>query len=66
MRGIKKVFDPNFILNPDINKKENRKFYVALSRAKEKIFITVPTLSEENKEELQRKRIEIINLENFN
>jgi DNA helicase II / ATP-dependent DNA helicase PcrA len=44
-----------YIINPDIdNEKDDecRLYYVALSRAKDNLFICTPTLSEENKEPL--------------
>lgn len=37
-----------FILNPDLENEEHRIRYVAISRAKEALFISVPTLSQNN------------------
>lgn len=45
--------DLEFLLNPNINIEEHRVFYVALSRAKSKLFISVPTLTKNLKERLQ-------------
>lgn len=42
----------SFLLNPDMTIEENRVYYVALSRAKNKLFINIPQLSEENKKRL--------------
>lgn len=43
----------NFLLNPDMSIEEHRVFYVAISRAKKRVFISIPTLSEELKEKLK-------------
>ena len=37
-----------FLLNSDMSKEEHRVYYVALSRARNKLFINVPQLSEDN------------------
>ena len=55
----KKSFDEikelKFLLNPSINADEDhRVYFVALSRAKEKLFINIPSLSEENKIEIEK------------
>ena len=34
-----------FLLSPDMSKEEHRVYYVALSRAKEKLYINVPTIT---------------------
>ena len=51
-----------FILNPDIeNNEEHRVNYVGVSRAKNKLFISVPELSDANRITLQSKfQIEIL------
>ena len=38
-----------FLLTPNLEKEEQRVYYVALSRAKERLFVNVPVLSDENK-----------------
>lgn len=49
-----KVFDEenelSILLSPDLDNEEQRVYYVALSRAKKRLFINVPLLSDENKE----------------
>jgi len=46
--------DLNFLLDPNLeSKEEQRIYYVAISRAKEKLFINVPSLSKINKERLK-------------
>ncbi|MBK8653107.1 MAG: ATP-dependent helicase [Haliscomenobacter sp.] len=45
--------DMEFLLNPDLNKEEHRVRYVAISRAKEMLFISVPTLGQTNFEALK-------------
>ncbi len=42
-----------FLLTPDLEKEEQRVYYVALSRAKERLFVSVPTLSPENRIKLE-------------
>lgn len=41
-----------FLLNPDMNNESHRVYYVALSRAMESLYISVPQLSEENRSKL--------------
>ncbi|WP_294066402.1 ATP-dependent helicase [uncultured Fusobacterium sp.] len=43
----------NFLLNPDMEIEEHRVFYVAISRAKKRVFISIPEISEEFKEKLK-------------
>lgn len=43
----------NFLLNPDMAIEEHRVFYVAISRAKKRVFISIPEISEEFKEKLK-------------
>ena len=43
----------SFLLTPDLEKEEQRVYYVALSRAKERLFVNIPTLSPENKIKLE-------------
>lgn len=51
---LKKENDINFLLKPELeNKEEQRINYVAVSRAKNRLFISVPTLSAEKQEELK-------------
>ena len=47
--------DLKYIINPDIDYNKNdeyRIYYVALSRAKQDLFICIPTLSDQNREGL--------------
>jgi DNA helicase II / ATP-dependent DNA helicase PcrA len=41
---LKDSSDLSFLLNPDLEKEEHRINYVAVSRAKKRLFISVPTL----------------------
>ena len=43
----------SFLLNPDLDKEDHRVYYVALSRAKERLFINIPKLSTTNQEKLK-------------
>mgnify|MGYP001195759601 FL=1 len=52
-----------FILNPNLDKEENRVYYVALSRAKKNLFINVPKLSKGNKQQLETIGFNVIDLE---
>jgi DNA helicase-2/ATP-dependent DNA helicase PcrA len=42
---LKKQLDLNFLLNPDLSVESHRLFYVAVSRAINRLFITVPELN---------------------
>lgn len=42
----------SFLLNPDMNNEIHRVYYVALSRAKQNLYISIPQLSDENKQRL--------------
>ncbi|WP_409229262.1 UvrD-helicase domain-containing protein [Gudongella sp. SC589] len=53
-----------FLLNPNLNKEENRVYYVALSRAMENLFINVPKLSEQNKYKLEKVGFDVIYIKN--
>jgi DNA helicase-2/ATP-dependent DNA helicase PcrA len=44
----------SFLLTPDLEKEEHRIYYVALSRAKKRLFVHVPELSDENKTKLEQ------------
>ena len=48
------------ILSPNIEDEECRLRYVALSRAKERIFIYTPTLSDENKQKIESLNIKVL------
>lgn len=50
-----------FLLNSDMSKEEHRVYYVALSRAKERLFISVPALSENNRKMLAKFKIIDVN-----
>lgn len=54
--------DLDFILNPDLNNEEHRIYYVGTSRARDYLFINVPTLSHEKQIVLENKNIEVITL----
>jgi DNA helicase-2/ATP-dependent DNA helicase PcrA len=54
----------DFILNPDITKEINRVFYVALSRAMDKLFISVPNMEDKIKIRLTQVGFEIIDCAN--
>jgi len=43
----------SFLLTPDLEKEEQRVYYVALSRAKERLFVNIPTLLPENRIKLE-------------
>lgn len=53
----------DFLLSPDMNKEEHRVYYVALSRAKNFLYINVPKLSEEMITELKKLEVNIIDLQ---
>lgn len=54
----------SFILKPDITSELNRVYYVALSRAMEKLFISVPIMDDKIETKLTRVGFEIINCAN--
>lgn len=59
---LKEENDINFLITPDlINNEEHRINYVALSRAKNKLFISIPTLHNDKKA-LLNSNFEIINV----
>ena len=43
----------SFLLSPDLDKEEHRVYYVALSRAQERLFVNVPELSDDNISKLE-------------
>ena len=51
----------DFILNPNIASENNRVYYVALSRAKEELFISVPEIDSDVKDKLIKVGFEIEN-----
>lgn len=51
----------DFILNPNIAFEENRVYYVALSRAREKLYISIPKINDEVKDRLMKVGFEIEN-----
>lgn len=56
----------NFLLNPEIDKaEENRAYYVALSRAKNNLFINIPQLCENNRKKLKDIGFEVVELLNI-
>lgn len=59
---LKDESDLSFITNPDVETNEEHRInYVAVSRARNKLFISVPTLNQGNRVLLQNK-VQIINL----
>lgn len=44
----------NFLLEPDMKNEEHRVYYVALSRAKKRIFISIPKMNDELKNKLEQ------------
>lgn len=44
----------NFLLKPDMQNEEHRVYYVALSRAKKRIFISIPRINKELKDKLEQ------------
>ena len=51
----------DFILNPNIASENNRVYYVALSRAREKLFISIPKIDSKIRDKLIKTGFEIIN-----
>jgi DNA helicase-2/ATP-dependent DNA helicase PcrA len=51
----------DFILNPNMDSENNRVYYVALSRAREKLFISIPKIDSKVKDKLIKIGFEIIN-----
>lgn len=50
----------DFFLHPDLlNKESHRVYYVAASRAKERLFFSIPSLSDKNRKELEKIGLEI-------
>lgn len=58
---LKEDNELDFILNPNLDKEEHRVRYVAVSRAKDRLFLTTPTLQEETKNAL-KTILEVITL----
>jgi DNA helicase-2/ATP-dependent DNA helicase PcrA len=52
----------DFLINPDMNKESHRVYYVALSRAQNRLIIKMESISEENKMKLEKLGFEIIQL----
>lgn len=51
---------PDFFLQPDLlNNESHRVYYVAASRAKERLFFSIPSLSDKNRKELEKIGLEI-------
>lgn len=50
----------DFLLSPDLEKEEHRVYYVALSRAKKRLFIAVPFLNKDKIERLQNMNFRVI------
>ena len=50
----------DFILNPDMDKETNRVYYVALSRAVKRLFISTPSIIGEDKERLVSIGLDVI------
>jgi DNA helicase-2/ATP-dependent DNA helicase PcrA len=55
MLVIDKEVDLSFLFSPNLdNNEDHRVFYVAMSRAKKKLFISIPTLSDSNRSKLTK------------
>lgn len=52
-----------FLTSPNMDEEDHRVYYVALSRAKEKLYINVPDISEKQLEKLKHLNINCIYLE---
>ena len=60
---LDKEEDLRFLFNPDLdNNQDHRVFYVAMSRAKKRLFISIPTLSDTNRVMLSKLPFVIYNL----
>jgi len=60
---LKDESDLSFILNPNVDgNEEHRINYVAVSRARNKLFITVPRLTQANRRRLQEKSFQIVEI----
>jgi DNA helicase-2/ATP-dependent DNA helicase PcrA len=55
----------DFILNPNIASELNRVYYVALSRAKEKLFMSIPKIDDDIETKLTQSGFEIVNCTNL-
>ena len=54
----------DFLLSPDLGKESHRVYYVALSRAKEKLYINLPNISDSTLKKLEMLEIKHIKLVN--
>ncbi|MCK6606662.1 MAG: hypothetical protein L6Q59_17335, partial [Ignavibacteriaceae bacterium] len=55
--------DLSFLISPELgNKEEHRIYYVAISRAKRNLYISVPTLSKENEQKMKELGFQILRL----
>lgn len=52
----------DFLVNPDMNKESHRVYYVALSRAQNRLIIKIESISEENRVKLEELGFEIVQL----
>ena len=60
---LEKEQDLKFLFAPNLNEEENhRVFYVAMSRAKKRLFISVPTLSDENRSKIDSGLFDLVDL----
>lgn len=63
MLVVDKEEDLSFLFSPNLdNNPDHRVFYVAMSRAKNRLFISIPTLTEENRGKLAQLPFTIYNL----
>lgn len=61
---LKKESDLDFLFNPDLDgEEEHRIYYVAASRAKRKLFISIPALADGNRTKLNDFPLKIIDLD---
>ena len=67
MLVLKKDSDLDFLLSPNLDGTEiHRVFYVAASRAKKRLFITIPSLENNDREKLQNLNLQISDLHSDN
>ena len=59
---LRKETSLEFLLNPDLNNERHRTYYVAVSRARNRLFINTPNLSPENQRKLSSINFDILQL----
>lgn len=56
---FKEEYALNLLLNPNMNNEQNRVYYVAMSRARDRLFLTVPSLTPQMDKNLRKLPINI-------